>query len=248
MSELKARGIIIKQSDYGEGHRMLSIFTEEYGIIKAVSYGVKKSKSSAAASSQFLCYGNFTLYKSHNKDIMTVDRIDTIDGFYPVCEDIKKLSLCVYLADITYSILGMNNPDIRILNIFLNSIYAMAYRKESLAKIKTVYELKLMCAGGYAPELNHCISCGSFELFAFDLLKGGAVCRNCGGKYVIKINKGVYRALSYIAACDDKKMLSFSADEELLNTLGKLTEQFVVLQLDQSFSSLDYYKSIAGIG
>ena len=39
MAEIRARGIIIKQSDYGEGHRMLTVFTEEYGIVKAaVSY------------------------------------------------------------------------------------------------------------------------------------------------------------------------------------------------------------------
>lgn len=248
MGEFKTRGIIIKQSDYGEGHRMLTIFTEEYGIIKAVSYGVKRAKSRVAASSQFLCYGDFTLYKAHNKDIMTVDGIDTIDGFYPVSENIKKLSLCVYLSDITYSLLGMNNPDIRILHLFLNSIYALAYRNESTEKIKTVYEIKLMCAGGYAPELNQCTSCGSFEIYAFDLLKGGVVCRSCGGKYIIKINKGVYKALSYIASCDDRKMLSFNADDELLKTLGKLSEQFISLQLDQNFPSLDYYKTMNEFG
>ena len=92
MAEIRARGIIIKQSDYGEGHRMLSIFTEEYGIIKAVSYGVKKAKSKAAASSQFLCYADFDLYKGANKDVMTVNSIDTIDGFYPLSEDIKTVS------------------------------------------------------------------------------------------------------------------------------------------------------------
>ena len=77
MAEIRARGIIIKQSDYGEGHRMLTVFTEEYGIVKAVSYGVKKSKSKAAASSQFLCYGDFDFYKGVGKDIMTINNIDT---------------------------------------------------------------------------------------------------------------------------------------------------------------------------
>ena len=50
MAEVRARGVIIKQSDYGEGHRMLTVFTEEYGIVKAVSYGVKKTKSKSASS------------------------------------------------------------------------------------------------------------------------------------------------------------------------------------------------------
>ncbi|MCD8181668.1 MAG: DNA repair protein RecO [Firmicutes bacterium] len=244
MAEIRARGIIIKQSDYGEGHRMLSVFTEEYGIIKAVSYGVKKSKGKAAASSQFLCYGDFELYKGVNKDIMSVNSIDTLDGFYPVSEDIKKLSLCVYLSDITYSILGMNNPDERMLRIFLNSIYALAYRNENPSKVKAVYELKMMCAGGYAPVLDSCVSCGEGEIFAFDPLKGGMVCRKCAGKQIIRMDKNLYRAVNYIASSEDKRMLSFAADDKLLKSLGNLTEQYVLLQLDRKFSSLDYYNML----
>ena len=199
MAEIRARGIIIKQSDYGEGHRMLTVFTEEYGIVKAVSYGVKKSKSKAAASSQFLCYGDFDFYKGVGKDIMTINNIDTLDGFYPVSEDIKKLSLCVYLADITYCILGMNNPDSRMLHLFLNSVYALAYRDEPMDKVKAVYELKMM---------------------------------------------SIYRALDYIIYSDDKKMLSFNASDGLMKLLCKIAEQYVELQLDQKFSSLDYYKTM----
>lgn len=244
MAKIRARGVIIKQSDYGEGHRMLSIFTEEYGIIKAVSYGVKKAISKAAASSQFLCYGDFDLYNAANKDIMTVNSIDTIDGFFPISEDIKKLSLCVYLSDITYSILGMNNQDERLLHIFLNCLYALAYKDEAAEKIKMVYELKLMCVGGYMPAVHNCASCGSGEVFAFDLLKGGMVCRGCGGKYLVKMDKNLYRAIDYIISCEDKKMLSFNASEELTERLAKLTEQYVSLQLDRHFPSLDYYKAM----
>ena len=244
MAEIRARGIIIKQSDYGEGHRMLTVFTEEYGIVKAVSYGVKKSKSKAAASSQFLCYGDFDFYKGVGKDIMTINKIDTLDGFYPVSEDIKKLSLCVYLADITYCILGMNNPDSRMLHLFLNSVYALAYRDEPMDKVKAVYELKMMSIGGYSPQLNACVSCGSNEVYAFDLLKGGSVCRACGGKYIVKLDKNLYRALDYIIYSDDKKMLSFNASDGLMKLLCKIAEQYVELQLDQKFSSLDYYKTM----
>lgn len=247
MAEVKARGIIIKQSDYGEGHRMLSIFTEEYGIVKAVSYGVRKSTSKTAASSQFLCYADFTFYKGTNKDIMTVNSINTIDGFYPVSEDIKKLSLCVYLADITYSILGMNNPDERLLHIFLNSVYALSYKNEPTEKVKAVYELKLMSAGGYHPQIHTCVSCGSYEPFAFDLLKGGVVCKNCSGRYTVRLDRNMYRALDYIISSEDKKMLAFNASEALVESIGKLSEQYVALQLDQSFKSLDYYKTMLGM-
>ena len=244
MAGTRARGIIIKQSDYGEGHRMLSIFTEEFGIVKAVSYGVKKTKSKAAASSQFLSWADFDLYRGSNTDIMTVNSIDVIDGFYPIAEDIKKLSLCVYLSDITYSILGGSNPDERMLHILLNCIYALAYKNEDLTKVKAVYELKMMSVGGYMPEINACTSCGKSDIFEFDLLKGGMVCRECGGKYTVRMDRTLHRAIEYIVLSEDKKMLSFNASGELLERLARLCEQYVSLQLDARFQSLDYYKAM----
>ena len=243
MAQVRARGIIIKQSDYGEGHRMLSIFTEEYGIVKAVSYGVKKTKSRSAAASQFLSYGDFNLYRGENKDIMTLNSVDTLDAFYPISEDIKKLSLCVYLSDITYCLLGLNNPDARILHLFLNSIYALAYRAESTDKVKAVYELKLMCAGGYMPLLRGCSVCGGEE-YAFDLLRGTTVCRKCAGADSIKLSTPVWRALEYICSCDDKKMLSFNASDDVIEKVGSITERYIAEQTELHFKSLDYYKAM----
>lgn len=245
MANINAKGVIIKQTDYGEGHRMLSVFTEEFGIIKAVSYGVKKSKSKAAASSQFLCYGDFDFYKSVNRDILTVNNIDVVDGFYPVSEDIEKLALCNYLSDITYELLGTANPDERILHLFLNAVYALSYKNESLEKVKTVYEWKLMSVGGYAPNMMCCTECQNSSVIAFDTARGGMVCNSCMGKDSVKISRGVYRAISYIVSCDDKKMLSFRADDELLKTLNEISEKYIYSQTDRKFASLDYFKAIS---
>lgn len=244
MANVRARGIIIKQADYGEGNRMLTIFTEGMGIVKAVSYGSAKTKSKTAASSQFLCYGDFELYKSNGRDIMTVNTIDTIDAFYPITEDIKKLSLCVYLADITYNILGGQNADDRMLKIFLNAVYALAYRDEQAEKVKAVYEIKMMCAGGYMPYLGKCCVCNSADVYAFDFLKGGTVCRKCGGKYLAKLDATLYKALEYIVNSEDRKMLSFNAGDDIIKKLSKIGEQYVSLQLDTRFPSLDYYKTM----
>ena len=131
-----------------------------------------------------------------------------------------------------------------MLHIFLNCIYALAYKNEDMAKVKAVYELKMMCVGGYMPNLGSCSSCGSGAVYAFDLLKGGMVCKSCGGKYAVRMDRTLYAALEYITSSDDKKMLSFNAGEDLIKRLGALTEQYVSLQLDIQLSSLDYYKTM----
>ncbi|MCD8391271.1 MAG: DNA repair protein RecO [Firmicutes bacterium] len=243
MANIKARGIIIKQSNYGDGHRLLSIFAEDCGIIKAVSYGALKSKTSISASSQFLCYGDFNLYQG-TKHLLSVNGCEPIDAFYPISEDIKKLSLAAYMSDITYGILGERNADNDILRLYLNSVYALAYRGEPPDKVKTVYELKLMALGGYAPKTDACVACGNADIAAFDFEKGGAVCTECTSAGAAKINDAVRAAISRIVSADVKKMLSFNANKELLDYLNKISEKYVSVQLDSRFKSLEYYNSM----
>lgn len=244
MGTVRENGLIIKQNDYGEGHRRLSIFTESYGIIKAVSYGAKKQKRSSAASSQLLCFGEFELYLS-GRDFANVNSIDVKESFAPVSEDILKLSLCAYLLDITYAMIGEGNPDPHILRTLLNILYAMAYRDEPLQKLKAVYELRLMTLGGYMPDLSAC-GCGrKSDIFDFD--KGSMACAKCRSKNSVRLNESIYRAMKFITTAEDKRLLSFTASEELLETLGEIAEKYLMAHIERDFQSLGYYKLMCKI-
>ena len=242
-SDLIYRGIIIKQTNYGDAHRMLWIFTETDGIVKAVRYGVRGKKTSNAAAFQLFSYADFKLRPSRG-DIMTAVSADVIDSFYPISEDIKKLALVSYLADITHNMLGEANPDSRVLALFLNSVYAAAYRDYSYIKIKTVYELKLMCASGYMPELDKCSVCGGEGQY-YSVSKGSLVCREHHSADDIKVNEKTVALMRYITRCDDKKMLSFSLeDDNLLDELNTITERYVTAVCDKTFQSCAYFYSI----
>lgn len=243
MADVRTKGVIIKQNDYGEGHRIIHIFAEGMGIIKAVSYGAKKAKSRNAASSQFLCWGEFELYES-GRELATLKSVNVTDGFIPLSEDIKKLALCAYMSDITYAMLGLNNPDDRLLKVFLNTLYALAYREEPILKIKSVYELKLMSIEGYAPETERCGVCGAPRLAAFDAAKGTVVCGSCAGRDCIEITESVYHALRFVVNAPDKKMLSFTGNDALYEKLGALSEKYLLVQADREFKSLSYFKNI----
>ncbi len=246
MQDLVYKGIIIKQANYGDANRMLWIFTETDGIIKAVRYGVRGKKTSNAAAFQLFSYADFKLCPSRG-DIMTAVSADVIDGFYPVSEDIKKLSLISYLADVTHTFLGEANPDSRILALFLNAVYATVYRNEELLKIKSVYELKLMSVGGYMPELGKCTLCGG-EAEYFSLNRGSVVCREHHSVGDVKIDDVLLTVMRYIVRCEDKKMLSFVVnDSGIIPKLSKITEKYVSIHCDTEFKSLKYFYSICEI-
>lgn len=243
MGDLVYRGIIIRQANYGDAHRMLWIYTESDGIVKAVRYGIRGKKTSNAAAFQLFSYADFKLRPSRG-EIMTAVSAEVIDGFYAISEDIEKLACVTYLADITYNILGESNPDSNILSLFLNAVYAIAHRGENLIKVKTVYELKLMCLGGYMPQLRACDVCSNApQLFSSE--KGAVVCCEHMAAGDMPINDMTLALMRYIVGCECKKMLSFEVKDPLiLEKMNKITEKYVSVQCDREFQSLKYFYSV----
>jgi len=241
------RAIVIRRSDYGESNCMLSLFTERHGVIPAVIYGVKRGKNNTkAASGQFLCYGDYDLYEGRGA-AASVNHADIRDAFLPVSESIPKLALCSYMAEVVMTLLGENNPDERLFGIFLNCVYALAYRDDDIAKVKSVFEMKAMCAEGLSPVMSRCVKCGSEDIYAFDAREGGMVCRGCMRGTSRRISTGAYRAISYLTVCPDKKMLSFSTDDESAKETEEMTEVYLLEQTDRGYRSLDYFKAVKDI-
>lgn len=245
MSLVKIRGVIIKQSDYGEGNRILNIFTKEQGIIRAVLYGAKSPKNRNGAPAQFLTYADFMLSNS-GRDMFTVRSCEPIECFFAIQEDIEKLALCSYFADLSYTLINLNSADENMLNLLLNCFYALAYKDIDKEKIKAVFELRAAAYAGYMPNLYRCTRCLSNDnITAFSPKNGGIVCSDCASAEDFAINAGIYHALRYILTSEEKKMLSFTASEQVMKSVSDIAEKYILLHTEKSFKSLEYYKKIS---
>lgn len=244
-SNIITKGIVLKQSNYGEADRMLTVFTAEYGIIKVAARGVRRMNSRRSAAAQFLCYSDFELFMSKS-EVATANNITVIDVFYPAQEDIAVLSLFTYISDLVIAGLGFSNPDERVLSLFLNTLYMCAYKKYNLSMAKTVFELRFMAYMGYVPMIAHCICCGGTDNIKHFDINGGVVCAECrsqAGK-CIDMPEDVYHALCYILAAENKKMFAFKASEAVIRGVSKISEKYIETHLDKNFSSLQYFKNM----
>lgn len=246
MATVKVRGLVIKQTPFGEANRIISIFTKEYGIIKACVYGAKSAKGKTGAAAQFLCYGDYVMYKS-DRELLNVQSADIVESFFSVQEDVVKLSLCVYMCDLVYNLINTNSPDERILSLLLNSIYCLAQKDIPTETVRAVFELKVMAYAGYMPNIQ-CCTCGDVRnICAFSVKSGGIVCTDCQKKGDIPINASVYHALCYILNSEPKKMFSFEASAEVMKTISEIAERYTAEYSDKKLSSLEYYKKISYI-
>lgn len=245
MSLVKLRGIVIKQSDFGETNRILTIFTKEQGVIRVAVYGAKSTRNKKSGLSQMLTYGDFILNDT-GKDIMTLQSVDALECFFPIQEDIVKLSLSVYFIDLFYNLININLPDEGMLNLLLNCLYALAYKEIDEETIRSVFELRVISYAGYMPNLYTCTRCSKNDnIIGFSAKSGGIVCEKCIDGEDEPINADIYHAIKYILTSDEKKMLSFKASDEVLKRVSEISEKYVKNYAEKDFPSLEYYKKMS---
>ena len=91
MKLLKAKGIVIKETQYNDNDKILTVLTDEYGKISCIAKGAKKTNSSLLAPCQFLVCSEFVLYKGTN--FYHINSAEIIDTFYNLRIDYDKLQI-----------------------------------------------------------------------------------------------------------------------------------------------------------
>ena len=106
---------------------------------------------------------------------------DPLTQFRRLGEDIDKLALASYFAEVTEKTVqeGEVCPD--ILSLLLNCLYALDTLDKPLEQVKAVFQLRLLTLTGLAPLLDTCVVCGNPqpEEPRLHLLQGVLHCAAC---------------------------------------------------------------------
>ncbi|HLR70614.1 MAG TPA: DNA repair protein RecO, partial [Pseudogracilibacillus sp.] len=101
-------GIVLKTQDYGETHKLITVFTKQFGKLTAISRGANKPKSKLSAVSQAFIQGDFLIYVS--KGLSTIQQGQIIQSFRHIREDIEKTAYAAYMIELTDKTLESKNP------------------------------------------------------------------------------------------------------------------------------------------
>lgn len=244
--EIKTKGIVLGRNFYGEKDAIITILTEDYGVLSASAKGIKSMKSKLSSGCSLFSYSDFLLTESNGRYIVTSAVL--LDGFYGLSANIERLSFATYAAEAAQISSPAPEDAKAIIPLLLNTFYLFANSQKDLRLIKCVFELRLLCALGYAPELDGCVECGSTdEICFFSVSSGGAVCRSCGGIFDTQIiTPNTLTAMRYVKDSDDKKAFSFALSKSNIDEFENCTEKMMEDLLGKKPASLNYLKQISG--
>ncbi len=254
MEEINVKGLVLKASDLGENDKILTIMTEDKGKISASVKGGKSLKSKFMSVSEPFTYASFGLRRS-TKYFYLFDS-ELIDDFYPIREDLIKVSLASYICDIANELSLEGVEDNALLKLTLNALYALAYKDHEPEKVKAAYEFKSAVVSGYMPEISFCSVChrepedDSF----IDAASGTLICSDCmtlpsektgitSSSVILPLSKATLSALRFLEEAPIQRFLSFTLKDDM-KLLSNFCEKYLSCHLEKDFYTLGFYKSL----
>ena len=236
MKLVKTKGIIIAENNASDFDKMLTILTPNLGKIECLAKGSRKPKSLLLAGTQFLCFGEYLLYKG--SDNYSMNSCEIIELFYKIRVDLDKLNCATYITKIISDVTTENQNNYKILQLYLNTLYVIAETDKDLNFVTSVFRLRLMSIIGFRPQIEECVKCNKKDdLCFFSIRDSGFKCKLCakqdGG--AIEISPTTKDAIRYIILTDAKKIYSFNIPDETKKELEIVSKLYLTEKLEKEY-------------
>lgn len=245
---LTTTALVLREVEYKDSDKLLTVLTPQQGKLTLSARGVRKKKDATAAACQLLAWGEFTLSQYQGRWL--VREAVTQRAFRGVREDLDKLALGSYFAQVTETLCEEEQPEPEILALTLNALHALDQMAVSPTLVKAAFEWKAMALAGYAPMVGECSVCGceTPQAPCIHLGEGVLHCKGCreklGDGVSMPLTGAALAALRHIVWGNPKRLFSFSVDQASLERLAQASEAYLMTQLERGFHTLDFYKSL----
>ena len=236
-------GLVLRETVTRDADKILTVLTPDRGRLSVIARGARRKGSRVAAACQLLAYSEMTLYEKGRWTML--DAADTIELFDGLRQDLTALSLAAYFAELTEAVSDGSGD---VLPLLLNALYALSALKKPPQLVKPAFQFRLMALAGYEPMADGCALCGAPqpENPMLDVVHGVVHCGKCRekGGLSLPLTASGLAALRYVLYGDPRRLYSYSLPPEGLRALNHAADAYVSAQLERSFRTLDYYKTI----
>lgn len=188
------------------------------------------------AATQFLCFGEYLLYKSGNT--YSINSCETIEVFYDIRTDLDKLKYASYITKIINDVTTENQNTYKVLQLYLNTLYIISETNKNLSLINSVFALRMLSIIGFRPNIDECTNCQDKDnLMYFSFRDSGFKCLGCSkqDKGAIQISETTKDAIRYIILANPKKIFSFEVPEQTVKELEIISKIYLQEKLEKEY-------------
>jgi DNA repair protein RecO (recombination protein O) len=178
----RVEGIVLRHLDWGEADRLIWLFTEEMGKLRAVGKGVRKPRSRKAGHLE--PFTRVTLLLARGRDLPMITQAETVDAYLALRDDMLRTTYASYVVELLDRFTYEEGENRGLYHLLADTL-ARLCQPHNLDLVVRYYEMRLLDLVGFRPQLFRCAACEK-DIEAqdqyFSAQQGGALCPECGKK------------------------------------------------------------------
>lgn len=183
MATYKTEGIILRRSNFGEADRILTVYTENYGKLRAIAKAVRRPTAKLAGSLELFYRSKLRLAQGKNLDIIIESQ--PINLYRKIGEDLDRYHLVSYLAELVDKTIQEEQNHPGIYKLLVECLDFIDKKGAGNPMIAQYFLLRLLAELGYTPQVEVCTAQHESLLAGrnfWSSSQGGVVCAHHRGQ------------------------------------------------------------------
>ena len=151
---IKTEAVVLNSVKFGEGHKIINLFTEHYGKVEASAFGVGKSISRFGSKLEPFTIAHFLLYHKSEESIYTIKEVEIRFQTSAICEDYQKFIVGNSIIETIILFVEKAQADKSLYRLLAETLKLL--NDISTLKIMyllSMYDIQFLSIMGYGPDI-----------------------------------------------------------------------------------------------
>ena len=155
----ETEAIVLRTYRLGEADKIVSLFTRQFGRLRAAAGGAQRTKSRYGGTLEPLSYIRLWLFERENRDLLRLNSAELLESFFDMQKDYRRQVAAQYLVEVSERLLPEREVNERAFRLILAVLRALK-RSAEIDRPLVYFNYWVLRLGGYLPDLERCASCG----------------------------------------------------------------------------------------
>jgi DNA repair protein RecO (recombination protein O) len=182
MATEKALALVLRSTDWSETSRISTLWTREFGKVRALAKGGRRLKSAFESALDLLTVCSIVLLRKSSGGLDLLTEAQVVERFGRLTTDLPALYAAYYIAELLADWTEDFDPHPTLFEEALATLRMLGQPDVLTGPRLARFEMVLLRELGYSPALQQCAVCASAvggDRLGFSAAAGGVVCAAC---------------------------------------------------------------------
>ncbi len=246
--------IVIRSLNYGESDKILTFLTEDFGKLKAIAKGARRSRKRFQNALGLFSHLRLIFFDKEGMGLARAEGCDILHAFPKIKEDLRKILYGNYYLELVNEMAGEREGNREAFELLLSFLWDLEEKAPQEEQLR-LFEIRMLSLFGYRPNTGRCNLCKKdwedlqeIPAVFFSLEKGALVCEKCSTmrNNLIPFSLGTARLIEKISQMELPKIQRLKFTFQSLSESREILPRFISYQLGKELKSLRTLGDIEG--